>query len=166
MEKANLGLCRSALPVSQLTNKILPSAKHCISSGSREITSVRHQCCLTVSKWVKRDLCMQQMLWKDSCIRVLRVWEAWHPVHMLDPSFKNTKCVSSLLAGRIQEAENLWLMWWLSVQRMDLSHMLISMNKDSSRCGTRTANTENHLNHALGHVTGPWITLLSEHELT
>lgn len=43
-EKACLGLCRSVLPANQLATKRLPSAKQCISSGSRGMTSARHQC--------------------------------------------------------------------------------------------------------------------------
>lgn len=86
---------------------------------------------------------------------MLRGWLAQHPVHILDPSFKDTECVSCLPAGRRREAAKHWLMWWLSAQRMDLSHTLTSMNKDSSLCGTGTPNTRKHLRHALGHVS-PW----------
>lgn len=109
-----------------------------------------HQRDISVSTWMKRDLHKQLILQGDLCIRVLRGWVAQHPVHILDPSFKDTKCVSSLPAGRRQEAANPWLMRWLNTQRMDLSHTLISMSKDCSRSGTGTPNTAKHLKPALG----------------
>lgn len=116
-----------------------------------------HQCSPPGSTWVKRDFHMQLMLWGDLCIRVLRGWVAQHPVHILDASFKDTQCVSCLPAGRRQEAASHWLMWWLRVQRMGLSHPPSSMSKDSSHCGTGTPNTGKHLRHAQGHDS-PWAT--------